>query len=619
MTRAVSVLVSVGAVFALVAGCKTGEDTPAGPGTGPGTVEVGSACTDDSQCSGGKCVDGGCFAATSTDGVKDGEETDVDCGGKFAPKCAPGKVCNEANDCQSALCNGGTCAAPSPTDGVKNGDESDVDCGGKTAPKCDAGKGCGTAGDCASGVCGGDKKCAAVSSTDGVKNGDETDVDCGGTAAPKCAAGKACNAPEDCDSNFCTGNVCEPRKTGRKDGDETDIDCGGKVAPKCDWGKGCLVDSDCGSAACGFNKKCVEGASCKVQYGGVTCGSGEVGQGGANHESCCRSLKVNGYTDSRQPGKQVYLDKYEITAGRMRAFIDAVSATNGGVPNIKGYMAANRPSRWVTGWENILPAANSGQIASYTVTTPSPADRLYPGQDVNASVRTQPSWNVNNGSFVIDPGLYNTLGAQPFFPEYTPDYAATHNLNCGNEMGSYGFGTYWFPANIVQTYSGGVGKKFTQQEMDVKALNCSTFGLYAAFCAWDGGQLATSEVWDYVTNNNARLGAAPNCNGINGASDTGTACPAVYFYPDDGGNTYDGAARVAPPGRVPGDTLVINAADEPWYDMKGNLLEAVLMPDNTFFYRGYGQGYGSVTHHKAQEFTPRMKAASFGARCMRFR
>ena len=344
MTRAASVLVSVGAVLALAAGCNTGDEaTPGGPGTGPGTVEVGSACTEDGQCSGGKCIDGGCFAASSGDGVKDGEETDVDCGGKFAPKCAPGKTCNESNDCQSAICNGGTCAEPSPTDGVKNGDESDVDCGGKVAPKCDAGKGCATGADCASAVCGGDKKCAAPSATDGVKNGDESDVDCGGASAPKCAAGKACGVAEDCDSNFCTGNVCEPRKAGRKDGDETDIDCGGKVSPKCDWGKACLADSDCGSSACGFNKRCVEGQSCKVQYGGVTCGSGEVGQVGANHESCCRSLKVNGYTDPRQAGKQVYLDKYEITQGRLRAFFvtDHIShtATDGIINHQAGVFA----------------------------------------------------------------------------------------------------------------------------------------------------------------------------------------------------------------------------------------------------------------------------------------
>ena len=53
----------------------------------------------------------------------------------------------------------------------------------------------------------------------------------------------------------------------------------------------------------------------------TTCGKGEVGEPGAEHESCCRTLVVPGYTDKAEPGKTVYLDKYEIAAGRIRAFI----------------------------------------------------------------------------------------------------------------------------------------------------------------------------------------------------------------------------------------------------------------------------------------------------------
>ncbi|MCA9586611.1 MAG: hypothetical protein KC657_14745 [Myxococcales bacterium] len=655
-------LAFLGSIF--LAACP-GSDPDAQPGTpgGPITVPVGTACTvdgecgggrcvsgacvpgaactDDSACAGSKCVNGGCVPLSATDGVKNGDETDVDCGGSVAPRCGDGKACGGATDCASKVCVGGVCAAPSPTDGVENGDESDVDCGGNVAPKCGTGKMCKGAGDCASAVCGPDKKCVEGTITDGVKNGDETDVDCGGAAAPKCAAGKACLAPTDCDSGFCTGNVCEPRMPGRKDGDETDVDCGGKVAPACDWDKACLVDADCTSQACGTNKKCLTGPSCRPVHGGSTCGTGEFGDGFKQHESCCRSLPVPGYTDPNQPGKTVYVDKYEITAGRMRAFIDAIAAANGGVPNIRGYIAAKRPARWNQAWEGALPTANTGSMTSFTITNPTPvANYMYPGQDQYlANQPTQNTWSVINGNYTVDVGVYYALNAAHFFPEYystvppwqSTDYAATHNLNCTNIPGSYGYSTYWMPKAIISQYNGGTeGKFFSQNDMDEKALNCAPFGLFAAFCAWDGGQLVTEEVFDYITANGSRIAAGrsqcgtdpdPDKKDLNTFSDGTSGCFNVYFYPPDFGNNYDGSSRIAPPGRVPADVVRVNAGDEPWMDMIGNLEEAVIKKDETnrFQYKGWGVAWSSLTHHRNQISTARMKGGSFGARCMRFK
>ena len=90
-------------------------------------------------------------------------------------------------------------------DGQKNGNESDLDCGGSCAP-CATGKRCGGPGDCQSGVCTA-SACAAPSCTDTVKNGDETDVDCGG-ACPKCSGGKGCKVATDCQTNMCNGGRC---------------------------------------------------------------------------------------------------------------------------------------------------------------------------------------------------------------------------------------------------------------------------------------------------------------------------------------------------------------------------------------------------------------------------
>jgi hypothetical protein len=43
------------------------------------------------------------------DGVKNGTETDVDCGGLDCAKCALGKICLVATDCASSVCSGGKC------------------------------------------------------------------------------------------------------------------------------------------------------------------------------------------------------------------------------------------------------------------------------------------------------------------------------------------------------------------------------------------------------------------------------------------------------------------------------------------------------------------------------
>src|SRR3569832_2560968 len=84
-----------------------------------------------------------------------GTETDVECGGADStwPACASNKACVLGTDCQSGNCMGGLCQAPSCTDGIKNGAETDVDCGGTACPACETGKACAVAKDCDSQVC----------------------------------------------------------------------------------------------------------------------------------------------------------------------------------------------------------------------------------------------------------------------------------------------------------------------------------------------------------------------------------------------------------------------------------------------------------------------------------
>jgi len=55
-------------------------------------------------------------AATCRDGIKNGIETDVDCGGGTCPRCATGRTCNVANDCTSGTCTSGQCVTCTLTD-----------------------------------------------------------------------------------------------------------------------------------------------------------------------------------------------------------------------------------------------------------------------------------------------------------------------------------------------------------------------------------------------------------------------------------------------------------------------------------------------------------------------
>jgi hypothetical protein len=250
-------------------------DATGAPGTAPGPA--GTPCTSDGGahvCDGaGHCVEcvhaadcpGGeacsatnvCVPMTCADGMKDGNETDVYCGGGACPPCALGKMCLLDPDCASGACDAAalTCVADTCADHRKDGDETDVDCGGSCPTPCAVGKGCAADADCATNACDAvTLTCDADPCMDGRQDGDETDVDCGGSACTaRCAIGKMCKAdadcvaPQACDaiSLTCVNNQCSDH---RKDGNETDVDCGGvDNCLRCPTGQKCLVPTDCRS------------------------------------------------------------------------------------------------------------------------------------------------------------------------------------------------------------------------------------------------------------------------------------------------------------------------------------------------------------------------------------
>lgn len=437
-------------------------------------------------------------------------QTDQGCGGLEAPRCDDGKKCSVGKDCKSLSCQQGVCAAPTSTDGVKNLDETDVDCGGATSPRCADGLACVGGPSCMSGVCAAGA-CKPAAPDDGVKNGDETDVDCGGSA-PRCAPGKACAAPVDCESLVCAGNVCQAATAsdGVKNGDESDVDCGGTTtsAPRCAVGKACAAHADCGSDGCGYEGKCVLGRSCTQRLGGDTCGVGEVGQAGAVHESCCATSSIAG--SARK------IDRYHVTAGRMRAFIERLNG------NVRGFVQGLPGGAWNQAWNGLVPStiAEADQmLGSYWTGAPNDTD-----------------------------------GAQS-------------KRSCA--PGVFGGHTYFTPA------SGGDYSDFTKDQLDPKALNCVGWHLASAFCRWDGGRIATlGEITSAYTNGGTTTypwgDAAWNPSGQDGR----LAHWYSYGYPNVNGQRRSGSGGaldiawyVAPPGRHPGGKNASGVSD-----MAGNML-----------------------------------------------
>jgi hypothetical protein len=191
-----------------------------------------------------------------TDGVRDNDETDVDCGGGSfdgnppCPPCADGKMCKVGTDCVDKVCGSDlTCSAPTCTDGLENGAETDVDCGGGTCPTCATGLRCTADADCTSNACDASSSlCVASQCSDHRKDGREADVDCGGGVCPTCPNGKGCENNLDCTSGACdyAAVLCVPNPCldHHQDYTESDVDCGG-VCPGCPVGKMCNSTSDC--------------------------------------------------------------------------------------------------------------------------------------------------------------------------------------------------------------------------------------------------------------------------------------------------------------------------------------------------------------------------------------
>lgn len=233
------------------------------------------ACTDNMHCPGQMCSTANqCVPLACNNGMKDANETDVDCGGPCKATCETDESCLVDGDCVDGICQGNVCAAPTCQDGLKNGFETDVDCGGNCADKCQPMQHCQTGTDCLGNQCSG--SVCVPNCQDGVKNNAETGVDCGGPNCGECAVGEECQVSGDCLGGHCIDGVCcdtacigeclacSSVKTGAPDGACAPIAAGTDPDNDCDPEPGLACGNTTGF--CGGN------GYCEKQPDGTVCG-----------------------------------------------------------------------------------------------------------------------------------------------------------------------------------------------------------------------------------------------------------------------------------------------------------------------------------------------------------
>jgi hypothetical protein len=263
------------------------------------------------------------------------------------------------------------------------------------------------------------------------------------------------------------------------------------------------------------------------------------------------------------------LDRYEITAGRLREFIVSLAAANGGEPNVR---------KFAKEFATANPTSELGKVATQF---PGLLDVLPDRKDPAAVVPLQ----VHLGAFPLDP--MNQLDGCFMGPD------------------SFGHATYWQTPEELKPF--GVGypannpdgkRKYDREVLDAKSVNCVMPLMLAAFCAWDGGELArTSDYHEVWGRGSVRVGqenvaipwtALLPVGQFNWRNGHGTTCPIpgwpgctnpatqFYAFPAAGNNpANDDSPAIGAPGRFPKDVTKITSANgEGWFDVGGNMMEA---------------------------------------------
>jgi formylglycine-generating enzyme required for sulfatase activity len=223
------------------------------------------------------------------------------------------------------------------------------------------------------------------------------------------------------------GNEPGPDDGATAAGNATDAGAPAPSRPSCNGGKG--AGHDCGGVA------------------------GDETRSGA--DDCCQTLPVPGgsfrqFDDPAYPAtvSSFLLDKFEVTVGRFRAWVDATSGDLRGHAPAPGAGAHPKigNSGWHEAWNALLPASRAE------------IDRM--------------------------------LGAE--------------ECQIGADVDDYGALTWWTPALGAKLEATNAGKQAvldanTKDALDGKALNCIPWEVLFAFCIWDGGRIPTNAEWGMAT------------------------------------------------------------------------------------------------------------------------
>jgi formylglycine-generating enzyme len=280
-------------------------------------------------------------------------------------------------------------------------------------------------------------------------------------------------------------------------------------------------------APCGLGYQCVEGV-CVAEP--PSCSGGGAGAGlncgVSGADDCCASDEVLGgsffrdYDDVSNQSQadpasvsQFRLDRYEVTVGRFRAFVNATSA-------------GDASAAWT-------PAEGSGKHAYLN-----DGEGLSNGGDAGSGY--EPGWQSSWDSFL--PSTSSEWNAQFL------------DAAC---FGDAGF-TAW-------TWTPAVGAN------ENRPINCVNWYEAYAFCIWDGGFLPSFAEWDYA----AAGGGGNQYVYAWGNNDPGPtpnyAVYACYYSTGQLGSFCKGVTNIAPVGSAPEGTGVWGQLD-----LTGNMFEHVL-------------------------------------------
>lgn len=211
------------------------------------------------------------------------------------------------------------------------------------------------------------------------------------------------------------------------------------------------------------NKRRPDGGVIQTASRSCTGGPGADGAcgGGADARDCCEARLVPGGSYDRfdDPGfpatvSPFVLDTFEVTAGRIRAWVEATdgdlrgsapAAGAGAHPKIKG-------SGWRPEWNRYLPSSRAE------------VDRLFGPED----------------------GREGILACQ-----------------IGTNVDDYGALTWWTPELDEKVRDRNQGRpeilsENTKDALDRKPINCIPWHVLFAFCVWDGGRLPTDAEFGFA-------------------------------------------------------------------------------------------------------------------------